>query len=189
MSVKDGAIFCNQLRDKLFIEYRKYTSAVGVARAEVVKLDARGFDYYLNKYSQIQFRKNFTELTTAERGAVYYEVVKSSGRGNDTVNSDIRKLRVRGNVFLLVTAILATGEIIGAKNKIKEMARQGSIVAGGMVGGGIAGFGVSFVCGPAEPLCAVALVYIGSNAGGMIGQLTNDAYQDELDEFMQWMKK
>jgi len=96
---------------------------------------------------------------------------------------------VRGSVFLVVTAILVTGEVIGAKNKVKELARQGSIIAGGMIGGGIAGFGVSFVCGPAEPLCALALVYIGSNVGGIAGEVANDAYQEELDEFMRWVKK
>ncbi|WCM23467.1 hypothetical protein NDK50_21590 [Paraburkholderia bryophila] len=189
MSIKDGAVYCNQLRDKLFIEYRKYTSSIGVAQAEAIKLNARGFDYYLNKYSQIEFKRNFVDLTEQERGKIYYEVIKSAGRGNDTVNTNIRKLRVRGRVFLLVTAILAVGEIVGAKNKIKEVARQGSIIAGGMIGGGLAGFGVSFVCGPAEPLCAVALVYIGSHAGGTVGQLANDAYQDELVEFMRWMKR
>lgn len=189
MTVQDGAVYCNQLRDKLFIEYRKYTSAVGVAQAQKLKLNARGFDYYLNKYAQKEFQKNFTDLTDQERGKIYYEVIKSAGRGNDSVNTKIRKLRVRGNVFLLITAILATGEVIGAKDKVKELARQGSIIAGGMLGGGIAGFGVSFVCGPAEPLCAVALVYIGSNLGGMAGQVANDAYQAELDEFMRWMKK
>jgi len=189
MMLKEGAEYCNQLRDKLFIEYRKYTSAVGVAHAERLKLSSRGFDYYLNKYARKEFQKNFTDLTQQERGKIYYEVIKAAGRGNDIVNTKIKTLRVRGNVFLLVTAILATGEIVDAKNKVKEAARQGSIIAGGMLGGGFAGFGVSFVCGPAEPLCAVALVLIGSNLGGMAGRVVSDVYQEELDEFMRWMKK
>jgi len=189
MTVQDGAAYCNQLRDKLFIEYRKYTSAVGVAQAAQLKLNARGFDYYLDRYAQRDFQKDFTDLTEQERGTIYYEVIKSAGRGNETVNAKIKTLRVRGSVFLVVTAILVTGEVIGAKNKVKELARQGSIIAGGMIGGGIAGFGVSFMCGPAEPLCALALVYIGSNVGGIAGEVANDAYQEELDEFMRWMKK
>jgi hypothetical protein len=41
MTVKEGAEYCSQLRDKLFVEYRKYTSAVGVASAEKLKLQAR----------------------------------------------------------------------------------------------------------------------------------------------------
>jgi len=142
MTVKDGAEYCSALRDKLFVEYRKYTSAVGVAKAERLKLTAKGFDFYLNKYAQAQFGKNFDTLTTEERNAVYYTVLKKAGGGNADVTTKVRKLRVSARVAILFTAILATGEVIGAKDKVKEVARQGSIIAGGMIGGGLAGFAV-----------------------------------------------
>lgn len=189
MSVKEGAEYCNQLRDKLFVEYRKYTSSVRVAMAEEIKLEARGFDYYLNKYAQGQFGKPFDQLTEQERHKIYYAVIESAGRANAKVNSKVRTLRVKGKVALIVTAIFATGEIVGAQDKVKELARQGSIAAGGMIGGGIAGFFVSFVCGPAEPACAVALVTIGSNLGGMLGEVANDVYREELGEFNRWVSK
>lgn len=186
MTVKDGAEYCSQLRDKLFVEYRKYTSAVGVAQAEKLKLQARGFDYYLNKYAQAQFGKNFDALTTEERNAVYYTVLKKAGGGNTEVTTKVRRLQVSARVAIIFTAILATGEVVAAKDKVKEAARQGSIIAGGMIGGSLAGFAVSFVCGPAEPACAVALVFIGSNLGGMAGEAANDMYQEELPVFMHW---
>jgi ribosomal protein L16 Arg81 hydroxylase len=128
MTVKDGAEYCSALRDKLFVEYRKYTSAVGVAKAERLKLTAKGFDFYLNKYAQAQFGKNFDTLTTEERNAVYYTVLKKAGGGNADVTTKVRKLRVSARVAILFTAILATGEVIGAKDKVKEVARQGSII-------------------------------------------------------------
>jgi hypothetical protein len=53
--VKEGAEYCNRMRDQLFVEYRKYTSSIGVAEAERLKLTSRGFDYYLDKYAQKQF--------------------------------------------------------------------------------------------------------------------------------------
>jgi hypothetical protein len=186
MTVKDGAEYCSQLRDKLFVEYRKYTSSVGVAKAEKLKLDARGFDYYLNKYAQGQFGKNFDALTTEERNAVYYTVLKKAGGANADVTAKVRRLQVSARVAILFTAILATGEVVVAKDKVKEVARQGSIIAGGMIGGSLAGLAVSFVCGPAEPACAVALVLIGSNLGGMAGEAANDMYQEELPVFMRW---
>ncbi|WP_205182587.1 hypothetical protein [Burkholderia sp. LMG 13014] len=186
MTVKEGAEYCSGLRDKLFVEYRKYTSAVGVAKAERLKLTARGFDYYLNKYAQGQFGKDFDALTTKERNAVYYTVLRKAGGGNADVTSKVRRLQVSARVAILFTAILATGEIVAAKDKVREVARQGSIIAGGMIGGGLAGFAVSFVCGPAEPACAVALVYIGSNLGGMAGEAANDLYQEELPVFVRW---
>lgn len=96
-------------------------------------------------------------------------------------------MQVSARVAVIFTALIATGEVIAATDKVKEVARQGSIVAGGMIGGGLAGFAVSFVCGPAEPACAVALVFIGSNLGGMAGQAANDMYQEELPVFTHWM--
>lgn len=189
LSVKEGAEYCSQMRDKLFIEYRKYTSTVGVAAAEKLKLNARGFDYYLNKYAESQFGKPFSDLSDQQRGKIYYSVIESAGRPNAKVNVKIRKLQVIGKVMIIVTALLATERIIDARDKVKEAARQGSIIAGGLLGGGIVGFGVSFICGPAEPACAAALVFIGSNLGGMAAQVANDAYQDELEEFNRWMAK
>jgi hypothetical protein len=189
MTVKDGAEYCSQLRDQIFVEYRKYTSAVGVAQAEQIKLKAKGFDFYLNKYAQEQFSKDFNSLTTDERNAVYYTVLRKAGGGNVGVTTQVRRMQALARVAIIVTAVLATGEIVGAKDKVKEAARQGSIIAGGMIGGGVAGFFVSFICGPAEPACAVALVYIGSNLGSMAGEAANDAYQDELAFFIQWVNE
>jgi hypothetical protein len=40
-----------------------------------------------------------------------------------------------------------------------------------------------------ESARAVALVMIGSNLGGMLGEAANDAYQDELVEFSRWASK
>lgn len=189
ITVKDGAIYINQLRDKLFVEYRRYTSAIGVAGAEKIKLSSRGFDYYLDKYAQRQFVKPFSQLTELERSKVYYAVIEAAGRPNDDVNASIRKMRVMAKVAILVTSLFAIGAIINADDKVKEAARQGSIIAGSMLGGGIAGLLVSFMCGPAEPVCAAILVYIGTSAGAITGEMVNDVYQDELDEFYRWTSK
>lgn len=187
MTVKEGAEYCNQMRDKLFVEYRKFTSAQGVAKAQEIKLNARGFDFYLNKYAQQQFGRPFAELSQSERGAVYYAVIESAGRDNARVTVKVAKLQALGKSLILVTAVLAVGEVVRAKDKVKETARQGSIVAAGMIGGAVAGAAVSFVCGPAEPACAYVTVAIGSNLGGMAGQVLFGFYQEELDAFNQMM--
>jgi hypothetical protein len=187
ITVKEGAEYCNQLRDKLFVEYRKFTSPQGVARAQEIKLNAKGFDFYLNKYAQQQFGRPFMDLSAAERGSVYYAVIESAGRDNARVTATAAKMQLLGKSLILFTAILAVGQIVHAKDKVREVARQGSIIAAGMIGGAAAGAAVSFVCGPAEPICAVATVAIGSNLGGMAGQVLFDFYQDELNAFNQLM--
>ncbi|MCP1117696.1 hypothetical protein JOE11_002341 [Robbsia andropogonis] len=187
ISVKEGAEYCNQLRDKLFIEYRKFTSPQGVARAQEIKLNAKGFDFYLNKYAEQQFGRSFLTLSETERGSVYYAVIESAGRDNARVTAKAAKMQALGKSLILFTAVLAVGEIVHAKDKVREVARQGSIIAAGMIGGAGAGAAVSFICGPAEPICAVATVMIGSNLGGMAGQVMFDVYQDELDAFNKLM--
>ncbi|WP_241021725.1 hypothetical protein [Burkholderia sp. Ac-20353] len=186
ISVKEGALFCNQTRDQLFVEYRKYTTATGVAEAERLKLKAKGFDYYLDRYAMRDFGKPFSDLAEVERNKVYYEVIKSAGRPNAGVNARIMKMRAYSTVLILLTAMLAANEVYRAEDKIKELARQGSIIAGGMVGGGVAGFYVSFLCGPAEPICAIATVTLGSTLGGMIGGTLDELYQMELEIFTRW---
>ena len=187
ISVKEGAEYCNQLRDKLFVEYRRFTSPQAVARAQEIKLNAKGFDFYLNKYAQQQFGRDFLALSETERGSVYYAVIESAGRDNARVTATAARMQVLGKSLILFTAILAVGEIVHAKDKVREAARQGSIIAAGMIGGAAAGAAVSFICGPAEPICAVATVTIGSNLGGMAGQVMFDFYQDELDAFNELM--
>jgi hypothetical protein len=183
MTPMEGAQFCNQMRDKLFLEYRKWTSAQGVAAAEEIKLKAKGFDYYLDKYAQDNFKKPFADLTQKQRGAVYYEVISAAGRDNAKVTAKAARLVRRAKVLILVTGIIAVWEITNAKDKLREAARQGNIIAASMIGGAVAGAAVSFICGPAEPMCAIATVAIGSNLGGMAGQVITNVYEEELQFF------
>ena len=123
----------------------------------------------------------------ALRLSVYYAVIESAGRDNARVTAATAKMQALGKSLILFTAVLAVGQIVRAKDKVKEAARQGSIIAVGMIGGAAAGAAVSFICGPAEPICAVATVAVGSNLGGMAGQVLFDFYQDELNAFNQLM--
>ena len=58
---------------------------------------------------------------------------------------------IMGKLGVLVTAALATYQILNAENKPKEAARQGIIVGAGALGGVLAGMGVSAFCGPGMP--------------------------------------
>jgi hypothetical protein len=186
MTVREGAEYCSQLRDKLFVEYRRYTSAIGVAFAEEWKLEARGFDYYLNKYARSEFAKDFAALNAEQRNAIYFKVLNKAGEGNADVSVGVRRLQVAAKAAILFSVALAVNALLKAKDKIKEAARQGSIIAGGLLGGAAAGAAVSFVCGPAEPICAMIVVLIGSNLGGMAAESFDNLYQDELDAFRYW---
>ena len=121
-----------------------------------------------------------------QKTAIHYEIIESSGRPNANVSKGTKQMRVIGKVSILVTATLATYEIVSAENKTKEVARQGLILSGGAAGGFLAALGVSTICGPAAPVCAVAVVLIGSTAGGIAGSMTADYMDEELEEFSKW---
>ncbi len=53
-------------------------------------------------------------------------------------------------------------------------------------GGFLAGLGVSLICGPGAPFCAIAVVLAGSADGGIAGSLAADTLDDELEEFSEW---
>jgi hypothetical protein len=55
-----------------------------------------------------------------------------------------------------------------------------------MIGGALAGLAVSSVCGPGAPLCAIAVLLIGSAAGATITGAAYDVYMDEVREFQAW---
>jgi len=59
-------------------------------------------------------------------------------------------------------------------------------MGGGAAGGFLAGLGVSLICGPGAPFCAIAVVLAGSAAGGTAGSLASDTLDDELEEFSEW---
>jgi hypothetical protein len=81
---------------------------------------------------------------------------------------------------------VATYQILNAENKPKETARQGIIVGSGAVGGILAGMGVSAICGPGPPICAIAVVLVGSVAGGVASGAIADSLDEELEEFSHW---
>lgn len=183
ISALEGARYCNELRDKLFIEYRQYTSAQGVAWAEKMKLNPRGFDYYLNYYSARAYNRDFVSLSVDERAAVYFEVMSGAARARASVTSRSERLAKYGKGMLLITGAIVAWEIASARDHVKEAARQGNVIAAGMLGGGFAGFAVSFLCGPAEPVCAFATVAIGAHLGATAGEAITNQWDDALRFF------
>jgi F420-0:gamma-glutamyl ligase-like protein len=91
-----------------------------------------------------------------------------------------------GKLGVVVTAALATYQILNAENKPKEAACQGIIVGTGAFGGILAGLGVSAFCGPGAPICAIAVVFAGTVAGGVAGEAVASSLDEELEEFTNW---
>ena len=111
----------------------------------------------------------------------HYVILESSGRDNAKFTTGTKKMLIMGKL-----GVLATCQVLDAENKPKEAAGQGIIVGAGALGGVLAGMGVSTLCGPAMPICAIAVVLAGTVAGGVAGEAVASSLDDELEEFLHW---
>ena len=186
ISSREAVEYCYEMRNKIMAEHRKFTSTQGLARAEKLKTAPPKLEAVLDKYAQKHFARNYGQLTPAQKKEIHYRVIESAGRDNAKVSRGTQRMRVIGKVGILATAALATYEILNAKNKLKETGRQSIIIGGGAAGGLLAGLGVSIVCGPGAPFCALAVVLIGSAVGGIAGGVAADMMDEELEEFSRW---
>ncbi|MFL1513271.1 hypothetical protein [Pseudomonas prosekii] len=186
VTAKEGVAYCQERRNNIMSEHRRFTSAQGVAVAEYIKLNGPTLQTTLDKYAHSLFKKDFDLLTEAEKSKVHYLILKKSGVANVKVTGGTKKMNLVGKVAWIVTAAFAASEIYRADNKTKETARQGIILSGGAAGGAVAGMGVSLLCGPAAPVCAIAVVFAGTVVGGILGDYVADSFDEELEEFLTW---
>ncbi|WP_447855988.1 hypothetical protein [Enterobacter sp. WI-ESBL-E8] len=186
ITVKEASEFCYEMRNKILEEHRKYTSSTGLSFAEKHKKTPPKLDDLYDKYAFKKFERSFKELTAQQRNSIHYEIIESSARGNPKFNASNKRLKVMGKVGVLITASLATYEILNAENKPKEAIKQGVQIGGGVAGGWLAGLAVAPLCGPGAPVCAIALVLLGSAAGGIVGSVVADSLDEEIEEFTTW---
>lgn len=186
VTVKEASEFCYEMRNKILEEHRKYTSSTGLSIAEKHKKTPLKLDDLYEKYALKKFGCSFRELTAHQKSSVHYEIIESSARGNPKFTAANKRLKVMGKVGILITASLATYEILNAENKPKETIKQSVQIGGGVAGGWLAGFAVAPLCGPGAPVCAIALVLLGSAAGGIVGSVVADSLDDEIEEFTAW---
>ena len=186
LSSIEAVEYCYEMRNKIMAEHRKLTSVQGLARAEQIKRAPPSIPDLFERYAQQTYGRSYDSLSADQQRRIHYSVIEASGRSNATVTKGTQRLRMIGKVGVLVTAAFATHEILNAENKPKETMRQGMIIGGGVAGGMLAGLGVSLLCGPGAPVCAIAVVLAGSAAGGLAGGAAANSLDDELEEFSKW---
>lgn len=186
ITAQEGVQFSHEMRNKILIEHRKWTSAQGLAVVQRKKKDGRTLKWLLDRYSNELFKKSYESLSAAEQKKVHYTILESAGRDDAKFTKGTQKMMIMGKLGVLVTAALATYQILSAENKTKETARQGIVVGSGALGGVLAGMGVSAICGPGAPICAIAVVLVGSVAGGLAGGVVADSLDEELEELSHW---
>jgi len=186
MTAYEGAKYCNQLRNQILIETRKVTSSWNRARAEKKKPVGPTIEESLDKYSYRIFKKPYSALSGMERERASYAVIASAGRNDSQITAGTKVMKNAARGAILLTAGLAAYAILSADDKIRETARQGTVIQGGVLGGYLAGLGTTFLCGPGAPLCALAVAIMGTTAGAMVTEYGFDAYEIEIQELQKW---
>jgi hypothetical protein len=186
ITVREASEFCYEMRNKILAEHRKFTSAQGLSFAERHKTTPPSLEKLFDKYSNKKFGMPFSSLTDRQKSSVHCEIIEASSRDNPKFTAANKRLKIIGKVGIIVTGVLATYSIATSDNKPKEAVKQTIEIGSGAAGGWVAGLFVSSVCGPGAPFCAIALVLLGSIAGGLIGSTISDSLDDEIEEFTKW---
>jgi 23S rRNA maturation mini-RNase III len=187
ISVKEGAEFCNKLRNSIMEEARAMTSVQGRKYVESKKKSGLSLETLEKYYGEGLFKQKFSDLTPKQKDEVYKTIIDASGRDRPKFTSATKKMKIMGRVCILVTGVLAVQAVYSAENRPKETIRQGAIIGGGAVGGAAGGLAASAFCGPGAWVCAIGFILLGGISGGFIADKAVDIYDEELEEFTRWM--
>ena len=182
--VSEASRYVNSLRNQIMMDVRSITSTHGLARAQSKKMHGMSYEKTLERYNKTG--KPFNSLSKEQKSKIYYKIIESGGRDNIKISISNRRLEILGKITLLMTATLAIYAIANADNHAKESIRQGVAISGGVAGGILASLGVSTVCGPGAPVCAIALILAGSISGGILASEVNDMLDEEYEEWTKW---
>lgn len=170
LTPKEAARAAQQMRNEILEFSRRNSSDVSQAVAKARKTQGLGLDDLVERYAKQLHSKPFQELSDSERNAVYLKIVERSGAPNKGFNSAARTLGKTARGLWVLTACLATYNVVVSDNKLKQTGRELANIGGGF-GGSVAGgaaVGVWFG-GP-----------IGIGAGVIIGGILGAIMADQV---------
>jgi len=161
ISAHEGANRAKELRNILMEEIRRKSSDFGRSVAQNTKQVGLSLLELQEKYAQKIFSRTFSQLSEAERGQVWREIVFASGRPNPKFNLLARRMKVAGRAFLMLTIAISVYNITAAEDKTKAVAEEGAVISGGFVGSVAGGAAAGLACGPGAPLCVGIGIFLG----------------------------
>ena len=146
---------------------RRQSSEIGLAYALSKKETGVTLEQAYVKYSNKLFQQDFRLLDADKKNEVLKEIIKASGRSSRYDNRVAAALGSIGRTLMVATVLISGYNIVNAHNKIKQAAKEGSVLisasAGSMGGGAIAGL----VCGPGALICSTVGVFLGAIGFGI----------------------
>jgi len=158
----EAAKEANRLRNDIMEILRSRSTPVGRAEAQRQKLTGKTLSELIIKKTAEKYPGfKFENLSTVQRNNVYLEIVKSSGKSKDKVNTAMRRLSSAGRGLVVLSVALSVYHVAIAENKTRAIAREASIAGGGIAGGVAGGAAAGLFCGPAAPGCVTVGAFVG----------------------------
>lgn len=166
LTARQGAETATAMRNHIMELSRLRSSPIGRAYANQLKRRGKTFAELAEKYAQSVYRATFASLDEAKQSKVFAEMVSASGRPNDEVIKQAKKVGRVGHRLVLVSIAVAVYEIYQAEDKPREVVRQTVLAGAGVAGGWMAGSAAvaTGMCAATAPLC----VGVAALAGGIL---------------------
>lgn len=163
LSWRQAAQEAQAARNAIMDIMRGRSSAVGRAWAQKMKERGLTLNALIAKATQELYGEavSYASLSAAQKDAVYAEVVRKAGGGNNKVNWRMRVASQGARALIVLSIALSVYEIATAEDKVEAAQREGATIAAG-IGGAMAGGAIAgLACGPAAPVCVTAGAFIG----------------------------
>lgn len=176
LSAEAAARRAAELRNAIMEASRIDSSQIGRAVAENLKASGKSLAQLQEEYAVRLFKKNFDNLTDAQRTRVYVEIVEASGRPRPSATKSATRWGKLGKGLVALSVGLVVYDIWVADDKFKAAVKGGATTAGGAAGGAGGGALAGMICGPGAPVC----VGVGILIGGGLAALGTDWLVDWL---------
>lgn len=169
LSADQAARLAQESRNEIMEFTRARSSPYGRARARAMKERGRKLEQLMERYSKQEFKKGFYDLSPAEQGTVYEEIIKAAGRPSRAVNAEARVLGRLSRGLWVVTAVVVIWDVSTSKNKVATLIRDLAEMTIGILGSIAVGAAAGLVFGP-----------IGAIIGGIVGGILGSLFADGL---------
>jgi hypothetical protein len=163
ISWRQAAEEAQQMRNVIMEILRARSTPVGLAFAQKIKAEGKTLNTLIAEKVLAKHGKNvvFSQLSAAQKDAVYAAIVESAGKSDPKITSLMRRLSPAGKGLIVISIGLSVYSIATAEDKVsaagQELASTGAGVLGGVAGGALAGL----ACGPGAPVCVTVGAFVG----------------------------
>ncbi|MCH9691710.1 MAG: hypothetical protein K0U59_06555 [Gammaproteobacteria bacterium] len=176
ITVSQGAAQAVEMRNFLMDAMRGKTSEIARAYAVNLKTQGKSLPELEEQYSKRKFNKPFNQIPANQKGAVWREIVFSSGRPNTKANKLAKNMGRAGRLFIGSAIAISIYNISTSEDKLRGTAKEGAVIGGGLLGSVAGAAGAGLLCGPGAPICVGIGVFVGGAMSAVGTEIAFDSF-------------